>query len=239
MWISNSCSGFWFIHHPYSGPCQHWLMVSGITVWNLQFFLLATAFVLLFGCVVIAGWFCWRKLLLCDWNTSGPFRTSKIGITQWLYCWEIVMFLLMQNKGQVIDSAMVDGCAYLGSFLLNSRKIGLWNGMLFSPAEIQADKARLFYSPGLIQCSPVLSPTAKMVALSRIELLVGDGWSPSIKQARPMRSNLSSTITWSSSCIISLLLLAYTRLTAWHAQHLFAGARGENLLDGGAHFYDT
>jgi len=28
----------------------------------------------------------------------------------------------------VIDAAMVDGCAYLGSFLLASRNIGIWTG---------------------------------------------------------------------------------------------------------------
>ena len=33
-----------------------------------------------------------------------------------------------QNKGQVIDAAMVDGCAYLGSFLLASRNLGIWTG---------------------------------------------------------------------------------------------------------------
>ena len=33
------------------------------------------------------------------------------------------------GKGQVVDSAMVDGCAYLSSFLLSSRKVGLWTGM--------------------------------------------------------------------------------------------------------------
>ena len=32
------------------------------------------------------------------------------------------------GKGQVVDAAMVDGCAYLGSFLLSSRRIGLWTG---------------------------------------------------------------------------------------------------------------
>ena len=33
-----------------------------------------------------------------------------------------------QNKGQVVDSAMVDGVAYLSSFLLNTRKLGIWEG---------------------------------------------------------------------------------------------------------------
>ncbi|XP_064391536.1 alpha-methylacyl-CoA racemase-like isoform X2 [Halichondria panicea] len=32
------------------------------------------------------------------------------------------------GKGQIVDAAMVDGAAYLGSFLLASRKIGLWTG---------------------------------------------------------------------------------------------------------------
>ena len=28
----------------------------------------------------------------------------------------------------MIDAAMVDGCAYLGSFLLASRNLGIWTG---------------------------------------------------------------------------------------------------------------
>ena len=45
-------------------------------------------------------------------------------------CNSVTIFLL-QNKGQVIDSAMVDGCAYLGSFLNTSKAIGIWSGKLF------------------------------------------------------------------------------------------------------------
>ncbi|CAI8048943.1 Alpha-methylacyl-CoA racemase [Geodia barretti] len=43
----------------------------------------------------------------------------------------ILMALLertFSNKGQVVDSAMVDGVAYLSSFLLNTQKIGIWTG---------------------------------------------------------------------------------------------------------------
>ena len=32
------------------------------------------------------------------------------------------------GKGQVVDAAMVDGSAYLSSFLLSSQRIGLWTG---------------------------------------------------------------------------------------------------------------
>jgi alpha-methylacyl-CoA racemase len=32
------------------------------------------------------------------------------------------------NRGQVVDAAMVDGVAYLSSFLFNSHKIGIWTG---------------------------------------------------------------------------------------------------------------
>ena len=33
------------------------------------------------------------------------------------------------GKGQVVDAAMVDGSAYLSSFLLSSQRIGLWTGI--------------------------------------------------------------------------------------------------------------
>lgn len=45
----------------------------------------------------------------------------------------ILMALFERSKsgrGQVVDAAMVDGCAYLSSFLLSSRRIGLWSGMV-------------------------------------------------------------------------------------------------------------
>ena len=45
----------------------------------------------------------------------------------------ILMALLERStsgKGQIVDAAMVDGCAYLGSFLLSSQAIGLWTGKL-------------------------------------------------------------------------------------------------------------
>jgi alpha-methylacyl-CoA racemase len=33
------------------------------------------------------------------------------------------------GKGQIVDAAMVDGSAYLSSFLLSSQRVGLWTGM--------------------------------------------------------------------------------------------------------------
>ena len=32
------------------------------------------------------------------------------------------------GKGQLVDAAMVDGSAYLSSFLLSSQRVGLWTG---------------------------------------------------------------------------------------------------------------
>ena len=40
----------------------------------------------------------------------------------------LLLLCVLQNKGQVVDSAMVDGVAYLSSFLLNTQKIGIWTG---------------------------------------------------------------------------------------------------------------
>lgn len=43
----------------------------------------------------------------------------------------IVLALLERTKsgkGQVIDAAMVDGAAYLGTFLWKFRSLGLWGG---------------------------------------------------------------------------------------------------------------
>ena len=41
----------------------------------------------------------------------------------------------LQNKGQVVDAAMVDGVAYFSSFLLNSHKLGIWTGQFFTKHE--------------------------------------------------------------------------------------------------------
>ena len=43
----------------------------------------------------------------------------------------MVIFLYSQNEGQVVDCSMVDGSAYLGSFLNDSKKLRIWNGKFF------------------------------------------------------------------------------------------------------------
>ena len=53
---------------------------------------------------------------------AGGSLTCVIGILMALFERHV------SGKGQIVDAAMVDGCAYLGSFLLASRKIGLWSG---------------------------------------------------------------------------------------------------------------
>ena len=40
------------------------------------------------------------------------------------------------GKGQIVDAAMVDGSAYLSSFLLSSQRIGLWTGILYSNVKL-------------------------------------------------------------------------------------------------------
>ena len=65
---------------------------------------------------------CYKCIQLADF--AGGSFTCVMGI---------LMALVERStsgKGQIVDAAMVDGCAYLGSFLLSSQAIGLWSGKL-------------------------------------------------------------------------------------------------------------
>ena len=50
-----------------------------------------------------------------------------------------VMCWLFKGRGQVIDAAMVDGAAYLSSFIHKSHHLGIWGGIHWSKREMRAE----------------------------------------------------------------------------------------------------
>ncbi|NP_001167512.1 alpha-methylacyl-CoA racemase L homeolog isoform X1 [Xenopus laevis] len=73
--------------------------------------------------------------LLADFAGGG--LTCALGIVMSLF------ERTKSGKGQVIDCSMVEGAAYLGSFVWKSQKLGLWSN---SPGENMLDGGSPFYS---------------------------------------------------------------------------------------------
>ena len=70
-----------------------------------------------------------------------------------------------QNKGQVIDAAMVDGCAYLGSFLLASRNLGIWTGDKEIHSRLKFDQSDGCSCPEIGSVTSIIGPLSVETSL--------------------------------------------------------------------------
>lgn len=121
----------------------------------------------------------------------------------------IVLALLERTKsgkGQIIDASMVEGAAYMGSFLWKSRSIGLWNR---SRGENMLDSGAPFYdtyqtSDGQFMAVGAIEPQFYKQLLKGLELDAGelpsqmsfDDW-PELRRIFTERFASKSQAEWS------------------------------------------
>ncbi|XP_026017296.1 alpha-methylacyl-CoA racemase-like [Astatotilapia calliptera] len=136
--------------------------------------------------------------LLADFGGGG--LTCALGI---------VLALLERTKsgkGQIIDASMVEGAAYMGSFLWKSRSIGLWNR---SRGENMLDSGAPFYdtyqtSDGQFMAVGAIEPQFYKQLLKGLELDAGelpsqmsfDDW-PELRRIFTERFASKSQAEWS------------------------------------------
>ncbi|XP_005720377.1 alpha-methylacyl-CoA racemase [Pundamilia nyererei] len=136
--------------------------------------------------------------LLADFGGGG--LTCALGI---------VLALLERTKsgkGQIIDASMVEGAAYMGSFLWKSRSIGLWNR---SRGENMLDSGAPFYdtyqtSDGQFMAVGAIEPQFYKQLLKGLELDAGelpsqmsfDDW-PELRRIFTERFTSKSQAEWS------------------------------------------
>ncbi|XP_039856643.1 alpha-methylacyl-CoA racemase [Simochromis diagramma] len=136
--------------------------------------------------------------LLADFGGGG--LTCALGI---------VLALLERTKsgkGQIIDASMVEGAAYMGSFLWKSRSIGLWNR---SRGENMLDSGAPFYdtyqtSDGQFMAVGAIEPQFYKQLLKGLELDAGelpsqmsfDDW-PELRRIFTERFASKSQTEWS------------------------------------------
>ncbi|XP_063334380.1 alpha-methylacyl-CoA racemase [Pelmatolapia mariae] len=150
--------------------------------------------------------------LLADFGGGG--LTCALGI---------VLALLERTKsgkGQIIDASMVEGAAYMGSFLWKSRSIGLWNQ---SRGENMLDSGAPFYdtyqtSDGQFMAVGAIEPQFYKQLLKGLELDAGelpsqmsfDDW-PELRRIFTERFASKTQAEWSeifdgtSACVTPVL----------------------------------